>query len=110
MSSKPPVDQGRRDALKCLAYGGAGTLFTLSAGVLIPTELALAASSDSKTGVPLFLQISDTHIGFNKPANTDVVATLNRSIDLVNALPAPPIQYALRPQPRFRGGSPAGIR
>jgi len=37
-------------------------------------------------GTPLFVQISDTHIGFNKDANPDVAATLNRSIDLVNAL------------------------
>jgi 3',5'-cyclic AMP phosphodiesterase CpdA len=76
----------RRDALKCLGMG-AGTLFTLSGGVFSAFDLAEAGEAP---GTPLFLQISDTHIGFNKPANTDVVATLNRSIDLVNALPAPP--------------------
>ena len=67
MSTRKPLNLGRRAALKCLAYGGAGTLFTLSAGVLIPKDLALAATDPAgHTGLPLFLQISDTHIGFNK--------------------------------------------
>jgi 3',5'-cyclic AMP phosphodiesterase CpdA len=81
------MDPGRRRALKCLAYGGAGTLFTLSAGVLTPTDLALARETGD---LPLFLQISDTHIGFNKEANPDVVGTLTRTIALVNAMPRKP--------------------
>jgi 3',5'-cyclic AMP phosphodiesterase CpdA len=90
--AKVVFDPARRGALKCLAYGGAGTLFTLCAGVLTPVDLALARADDrtAKTGVPLFLQISDTHIGFNKEANPDVVSTLNRTIALVNALPQRP--------------------
>jgi 3',5'-cyclic AMP phosphodiesterase CpdA len=76
----------RRDALKCLGVG-AGTLFTLSGGIFSAFDIAEAKEA---TGTPLFLQISDTHIGFDKPANTDVIGTLNRSIDLVNALPKAP--------------------
>ena len=79
----------RRGALKCLAFGGAGTLFTLSGGILTPTALAQAASGKS-TGTPLFLQISDTHIGFNKEANPDVPGTLKETIALVNAMKARP--------------------
>lgn len=41
-------------------------------------------------GKPLFVQISDTHIGFNKEANPDVSAMLTRSIDRVNSLPEQP--------------------
>jgi 3',5'-cyclic AMP phosphodiesterase CpdA len=78
----------RRGALKCLGVG-AGTLFTLSGGVFGAIDLAQAATQES-VGTPLFLQISDTHIGFNKDANPDVVGTLNRTIDLVNALPRQP--------------------
>jgi len=91
--SRPSVNRGRREALKCLAFGGAGTLFTLSAGVLTPMDLALAASNDRAartTGIPLFLQISDTHIGFNKEANPDVVGTLTKTIALVNSMPHKP--------------------
>jgi Calcineurin-like phosphoesterase len=70
----------RRNALKCLAYG-AGTLFTLSGGILTPMDLAVAATDKNirmGTGRPLFVQISDTHIGFTKDANPDVSGTLNQ--------------------------------
>ena len=85
--------QSRRDALKCLAFGGAGSLFMLSGGVLTPVDLAQAADakfSASSLGKPLFVQISDTHIGFSKDANPDVTLTLNRSIDMLNGLPDQP--------------------
>jgi 3',5'-cyclic AMP phosphodiesterase CpdA len=85
VSQIPPLS--RRSALKCLAFGGAGTLFTLSAGVLSPHALTQAASA---SGRPLFLQLSDTHLGFNKEANPDVTATLMQTIALVNALPRAP--------------------
>jgi 3',5'-cyclic AMP phosphodiesterase CpdA len=91
--AKVLFNPARRGALKCLAYGGAGTLFTLSAGILTPVDLAFAKAEDrtaTKAGVPLFLQISDTHIGFNKEANPDVVGTLTRTIALVNDMPKKP--------------------
>ena len=85
--------QSRRNALKCLAYGGAGTLFALSGGVFTPIDLALAGTDKQGAaglGKPLFVQISDTHIGFNKDANPDVNGTLTQTIDLVNRLPEQP--------------------
>ncbi|MBS0364718.1 MAG: metallophosphoesterase [Proteobacteria bacterium] len=83
----------RRRALQCLAYGGAGTLFTIAGGVLAPIDLAAAAMTRGQAvpaGKPLFVQISDSHIGFHKEANPDVNATLGSSIDLVNRLPVAP--------------------
>jgi hypothetical protein len=85
--------QSRRHALKCMAYGGAGTLFVLAGGVLTPMDLAQASDegkSASRLGRPLFVQISDTHIGFNKDANPDVAATLTHTIDIVNAMAEQP--------------------
>jgi len=85
--------QSRRKALKCMAYGGAGTLFVLAGGVFTPVDLALAANDKpgiARLGKPLFVQISDTHIGFNKEANPDVGGTLKQSIDIVNAMPEQP--------------------
>src|SRR6202161_1233799 len=87
--------QSRRNALKCMAYGGAGTLFALSGGVFTPIDLAMAGaydeSKEGKTlGKPLFVQISDTHIGFNKEANPDVAGTLTQTIDIVNGMSAQP--------------------
>jgi hypothetical protein len=92
MADRIPL-ASRRSALKCLAFGGAGTLFALAGGVFTPLGLAAAAADPRGTarlGKPLFVQISDTHIGFNKEANPDVGATLTRSVDLVNALPEQP--------------------
>jgi 3',5'-cyclic AMP phosphodiesterase CpdA len=90
MSQDPSLS--RRNALKCMAYGGAGILFTLSGGVLAPIDLAMAADDKNaaKLGTPLFVQISDTHIGFNKDANPDVNGTLSRTIDLVNGMARQP--------------------
>jgi len=80
-------DTTRRGALACLGLT-AGTLFSLSGGILTATPLAQAA--ERPAGRALFVQISDTHIGFNKDANPDVGATLDRTIDMVNALPTQP--------------------
>jgi 3',5'-cyclic AMP phosphodiesterase CpdA len=91
--SKDKIPNSRREALKCLAYGGAGTLFVLAGGVLTPVELALAGDYGTRgatRGKPLFVQISDTHIGFNKDANPDVNGTLAQTIELVNRMPDQP--------------------
>jgi len=92
--SHDPRITSRRNALKCMAFGSAGTLFALAGGVFTPIDLALAAGTDKSKvaamGKPLFVQISDTHIGFNKDANPDVPGTLNETIDFVNAMPEQP--------------------
>ena len=84
-------DPTRRQALRCMGVG-AGTLFALSGGVLSGFDLAAATEPDAaaRIGRPLFVQISDSHIGFSKEANPDVAGTLTRSIALVNRLPEPP--------------------
>jgi 3',5'-cyclic AMP phosphodiesterase CpdA len=87
--------KSRRNALKCMAYGGAGTLFALSGGVFTPMNLATARAYDESKegkalGKPLFVQISDTHIGFNKEANPDVAGTLTQTIDIVNGMSEAP--------------------
>jgi len=91
--SEDKLLQSRRNALKCMAYGGAGTLFVLAGGVFTPLDLARAADDKPGTarlGKPLFVQISDTHIGFNKDANPDVNGTLTQTIDIVNAMAVQP--------------------
>jgi 3',5'-cyclic AMP phosphodiesterase CpdA len=52
-------------------------------------ELAGAATG-TPSGLPLFVQLSDTHIGFTKDANPDVAATLKLAVERVNALPVQP--------------------
>lgn len=80
----------RRRALQCLAYGGVGTLFALSGGIFTTFDLACAQSLDNANLTPLFVQLSDSHIGFNKDANPDVAGTFGRSIDLINAMTTKP--------------------
>jgi len=83
----------RRGFLKCMAWAGTGILWTASGGVLgsnILSSATAAAAADSRVADFSFVQISDSHIGFNKPANTDVVGTLKQAIAKINALPAAP--------------------
>src|SRR5437879_132423 len=81
----------RRGFLKCMAWAGTGVLWTLSGGILSSAGLAEAAGRRGEMGGELnFVQISDSHIGFNKEANKDVTATLQEAVARINALPAAP--------------------
>src|SRR2546425_789401 len=82
----------RRGFLKCMAWAGTGMLWTISGGVLASRILSPvgAAAAVNPPGDFSFVQISDSHIGFNKPANTDVVGTLKQAIAKINALPTAP--------------------
>jgi Icc protein len=81
----------RRGFLKCMAWAGTGTLCVLHGGVLNSFSLSdPAQKTKHHRGDFSFVQISDSHMGFNKPANPDVVATLKAAITKINALPEPP--------------------
>jgi len=87
-----PAQDGvdRRGFLKCMAWAGTGLVWTLSGG--IPTSRLFGATGHEghhNAGFS-FVQISDSHIGFNKGANPDVTATLQAAIDKINSLPAVP--------------------
>jgi 3',5'-cyclic-AMP phosphodiesterase len=82
----------RRGFLKCMAWAGTGTLCLMQSGVLKSYAFGAAHKLDaaSAKGDFAFAQISDSHIGFDKPANPDVTATLQQAIAKINALPAAP--------------------
>jgi 3',5'-cyclic-AMP phosphodiesterase len=82
----------RRGFLECMAWAGTGMLWTVSGGLLGSSLLASkAGAAEMAKGKFSFVQISDSHIGFNKEGvNTDVVATLQAAISRINALPEPP--------------------
>jgi 3',5'-cyclic AMP phosphodiesterase CpdA len=75
-----------------MAWAGTGMLWTVRGGLLGSTLLpAGAEAADRAKGSFSFVQISDSHIGFNKAGvNTDVTATLKQAIARINALPQPP--------------------
>src|SRR5437868_8716445 len=62
----------RRGFLKCMAWAGTGLVWTMSGGIPVSKAFAKSYGNDvGKGGDFSFVQISDSHIGFNKPANPD---------------------------------------
>jgi 3',5'-cyclic-AMP phosphodiesterase len=82
----------RRGFLKCMAWAGTGALCLMKAGVLQSASLSGITQEAARAakGQLSFVQISDSHMGFNKPANQDVVGTLKTAVEKINALPEPP--------------------
>jgi 3',5'-cyclic-AMP phosphodiesterase len=86
----------RRGFLTCMAWAGTGMLWSVAGGLLGSTLLPRQAQAQEMTGMMQkssfsFVQISDSHIGFNKEViNKDVVGTLKQAIARINALPEPP--------------------
>src|SRR5215467_14294681 len=87
--NKDGVD--RRGFLKCMAWAGTGALFVMRGGILRSYSLSDPSGLSGATGGELsFIQISDSHMGFDKAANPDVVATLRVAVDRINTAPNPP--------------------
>jgi 3',5'-cyclic AMP phosphodiesterase CpdA len=79
----------RRTVLKCMTWAGAGVLWTVAGGV--PRSLGIIGEAQAQgAGGLTFLQISDSHMGFDKPANPNVTGTLEEAIAKVKALPTKP--------------------
>jgi 3',5'-cyclic AMP phosphodiesterase CpdA len=83
-------DLNRRAILKCMTWAGTGVLWTMASGV--PRSLGIineAMAAEQKHGLT-FLQLSDSHVGFDKPANPNALGTLEEAIAKVKSLPAKP--------------------
>lgn len=89
----------RAGFIKCMAWAGTGILWMMSGGVL--KSFGMSQMIDKTTGglkkglvIPAsdfsFVQISDSHIGFNKAANPDVVGTLQAAVEKINSMPTAP--------------------
>jgi len=79
----------RRKVLECMTWAGTGVLWTISGGV--PHSLGIVdAAKAAEAGGMTFLQISDSHIGFDKPANPNALGTLEEAINKVNAIQKKP--------------------
>src|ERR1700758_527918 len=82
----------RRGFLKCMAWAGTGAFCVMKGGVLNSYSLSRISetSTSDMMGELSFVQISDSHMGFNKPANPDVAGTLKAAVDKINALSRAP--------------------
>ena len=81
----------RRGLLKCMGWAGTGVVWSPQAGV--PRTLRLigdAAAAEAPQRELTFVEISDSHIGFQLPPNPDPRATLTEAIDKIKAMPTQP--------------------
>jgi 3',5'-cyclic AMP phosphodiesterase CpdA len=79
----------RRKVLECMTWAGTGVLWTISGGV--PHSLGLIDQAMAQdAGGLTFLQISDSHIGFDKPVNPNAKGTLEEAIGRIKAMPVKP--------------------
>ena len=79
----------RRKVLECMTWVGTGVLWTIAGGV--PHSIGLIGESQAaETRGLTFAQISDSHVGFDKPANPNARGTLEEAIAKITALPEKP--------------------
>jgi 3',5'-cyclic-AMP phosphodiesterase len=80
----------RRGFLQCMAWVGTGVVWAIHGGVLSSARIGQAAVRPLEAADFTFVQISDSHIGFAKEPNNDVVGTLRSTVDRINAMPKTP--------------------
>jgi len=90
MSDHDPTGEDRRGFLKCMAWAGTGALWTMSGGVAASVSLDQAVAAPAAAKGFSFLQISDSHVGFSKPANPDAAATYREAVGKIIAMPVKP--------------------
>jgi 3',5'-cyclic AMP phosphodiesterase CpdA len=82
-------DPDRRHALECMIWAGTGVLWTMSGGIPVSAGLIGEAAAAETSGFT-FLQMSDSHIGFDKAANPDALGTLREAVGKVRAMQTKP--------------------
>jgi len=80
----------RRGVLECMTWAGTGVLWSVAGGIPSSLGLSEAQAAEQALNPFTFLQISDSHVGFDKPANPDALATLREAIAKIKALPKKP--------------------
>lgn len=77
----------RRGFLKCMSWAGSAMIWTVAGG--IPRSGLIGSAEAATTGFT-FAQISDSHLGFNKPVNPNVTGTFKAGLDQIMAAPVKP--------------------
>jgi 3',5'-cyclic-AMP phosphodiesterase len=83
-----PEGMTRRQLMRHAGWFGGAVLLSVVGGEVIShlatDTTAAAAATDPNT--LKFVQVSDSHIGFSGPANTDVTASFEHALDRINSL------------------------
>jgi 3',5'-cyclic-AMP phosphodiesterase len=74
------LNPDRRGFLKCMSWAGSAMVWTVAGGIPRARIIGQAEAGDSGFS---FAQVSDSHLGFNKPVNTDVTGTFQQALDHV---------------------------
>ncbi|MFB7455581.1 metallophosphoesterase family protein [Streptomyces sp. NPDC056188] len=96
-TEQPAREHGmsRRQLIRHAGWFGGAVALTVAGGEVIShiagsrdttAEAAAAGSGTTATGVLRFVQVSDSHIGFQGPANMDVAGSFTEAIRQVNSL------------------------
>lgn len=90
-TGKPEISDGidRRGFLHCMAWAGTGIVWSFAGGIPVSSVFG-ATTSKPRAEDFSFIQISDSHIGFSKPANPDVTGTLQKAVDKIKAASSVP--------------------
>ncbi|MFG1423038.1 metallophosphoesterase family protein [Roseixanthobacter liquoris] len=80
----------RRGFLECMTWAGTGILWSLAGGLPQAMAMGKAMAAEAPAAPFSFLQISDSHVGFDKPANPNALATLQEAVARIKLLPVKP--------------------
>ena len=82
-----PTGMTRRQLIRHGAWFGAAVVLTVAGGEVISHVARAGAAPHNRPRPALrFAQISDSHIGFNGPANPNVTDTFSHAIGQINSL------------------------
>ena len=81
-----PEGMTRRQLIRHSAWFGAAVVLTVAGGEVISHVAGSAGAAQPAKPALRFAQISDSHIGFKGPANTNVTDTFNHAIGQINGL------------------------
>jgi 3',5'-cyclic AMP phosphodiesterase CpdA len=84
--SVDPQGMTRRQLIRHSAWFGAAVALAVAGGEVISHVAGSAGAAQPAKPAMRFAQISDSHIGFKGPANTNVTDTFNHAIGQINGL------------------------
>ena len=78
-----PENQDRRGFLQCMTWAGAAAVWSIAGG--IPSSRIIGSAEAAETTSFTFAQVSDSHLGFDKPVNTNVTGTFQEALTKVTS-------------------------
>ena len=78
-----PENQDRRGFLTCMTWAGAAAVWSITGG--IPSSRLIGSAEAAEMKGFTFAQVSDSHLGFDKPVNTNVLGTFQEALTKVTS-------------------------